>query len=192
VQPEVPEEVEGPRLRLVALGPADADELFAAIEASRPRLRPWMPWAAAHRSPADTREYADRTRARWRLREDLTYAIRVRPDGRLVGAAGLHPAAASAIDWSVPRFEIGYWLRTGEEGKGYATEAVRMLAELALGRLGGQRVEIRTSTTNVRSRRVAERAGFVLEGVMRHESRDPAGVLRDTLVFSRIPGDPAS
>jgi ribosomal-protein-serine acetyltransferase len=37
----------GYALRL--LGEADADELFALIDANRDHLRPWMPWASSER-----------------------------------------------------------------------------------------------------------------------------------------------
>ena len=69
------------------------------------------------------------------------------------------------------KFEIGYWCRRGETGKGYVSEGVAALAELALGRLGGARVEIRCDDLNLRSAAVAERCGFALEGILANDGR---------------------
>ena len=92
------------------------------------------------------------------------------------------------IDWSVPRFEIGYWRRSGEQGRGVVSEAVRALARFAFDQLGARRVEIRMSSDNARSRAVAERCGFTLEGVLRQDSLDVRGRPRDTVVYARVRG----
>ena len=67
------------------------------------------------------------------------------------------------------------------------TEAVKGVTKLAIDLLHCERVEIRTDGRNERSRRVAERAGFLLDGLLRNEGRDIEGCLRDMAVFSRIP-----
>jgi RimJ/RimL family protein N-acetyltransferase len=41
---------------------------------------------------------------------------------------------------------------------------------------------------NLASRRVAERAGFTFEGVLRQDNVTPAGEQRDTCVYSRVRG----
>ena len=88
-----------------------------------------------------------------------------------------------AVDWNVPRFEIGYWVRRRFEGQGYVTEAADAIARFAFGALGARRVEIRMDDRNERSWRVAERLGFRLEGVLRNESREGGG-LRDTRIYA--------
>lgn len=75
--------------------------------------------------------------------------------GALVGGSGLH-----RIDWSVPKFEIGYWCRTRFAGHGYITEAVRGLGAFAFDQLGARRVEILCDSRNHRCVRVAELAGI--------------------------------
>jgi RimJ/RimL family protein N-acetyltransferase len=71
-------------------------------------------------------------------------------------------------------------------GKGYATEAVEALVQLAFGHLGAKRLELVTDWENVRSRKLAERCGFVLEGVLHNERRAPDGTLRDTCLYARL------
>jgi RimJ/RimL family protein N-acetyltransferase len=96
------------------------------------------------------------------------------------------------MDWAVPRFEIGYWVRRSCKGKGYVTEAVQALVQLAFKKLGAERVEIHCSHLNEPSQRVAERCGFALEGRLRNHKREPDGELRDTLVYALVAGDAAA
>ena len=49
------------------------------------------------------------------------------------------------------------------------------------------RLQLRCDVKNRRSAALAERAGFILEGVMRNDARDHAGGLRDTCLYARIP-----
>lgn len=100
----------------------------------------------------------------------------------LAGSSGLH-----RIGWSVPRVEIGYWRRTSFAGHGYITEAVRGITAFAFDSLGAGRVEIRCDPLYHRSVRVAERAGFRLEGGLRNFERSPGGGLRNTLIFAMLP-----
>lgn len=87
--------------------------------------------------------------------------------------------------------EIGYWVRLTATGRGYVTEAVRLLTRFALDVLEAQRVEIRCDERNTPSAAVARRAGYVFEGVRRNDALDAEGNVRNTLYFSRVPGDTA-
>ena len=93
------------------------------------------------------------------------------------------------MDWSVPKFEIGYWRRTRFAGQGYITEAVRGISDFAFDALDANRLEIRCDSLNHRSVKVAERAGFRIEGELRNAESGADGSIRNTLVFSMIPED---
>lgn len=67
------------------------------------------------------------------------------------------------------------------------TEGVRALADHALGPLAASRVTILCDDRNTPSWRLAERAGFQLEGILRNDRLDLSGRLRDTRVYSRVP-----
>jgi len=60
------------------------------------------------------------------------------------------------------------------------------LTKLAFEQLNALRVEIRCDDRNHKSSRVAERAGFQLEGILRNESHGLDGSLRSTRVYSKI------
>jgi RimJ/RimL family protein N-acetyltransferase len=175
------------RLLLRAPQEGDGIALNQAVRQSLDELRPWMPWAQKAPSRKQSELICRQMAARFAQRSDLPLFIFARgADGgcaRLLGGIGLH-----RIDWSVPRFEIGYWRRSGEQGQGWISEAVSTLSRFAFDHLGARRVEIRMSSDNMKSRAVAERCGFTLEGVLRQDSLDLHGQPRDTAVYARVRG----
>lgn len=86
------------------------------------------------------------------------------------------------------KFEIGYWVRTSCAGQGYITEAVSAIADFAVQELQAARLEIRCDSRNTQSARVAERAGFTLEGILRNDKLDVQGALRDNMIYSKVRG----
>lgn len=183
----VPERIVTGRLVIRCAQPGDGAVLNVAVCDSLDTLRPYVPWAGAVPTLADSEAVCRKAQARFRLREDLMMLIfeRVGQDaeGALLGGTGLHRP-----DWKARRFEIGYWRRSGHEGRGIATEAVHAMARLAFDELRAQRVELRIDNLNRPSWRVAERCGFTLEGVLRSESLAPDGTLRDMRVYSKVRG----
>jgi RimJ/RimL family protein N-acetyltransferase len=181
----VPENLQTERLLMRPVGPGDGPALRAAVEASWQQLRRVAPWARRLPTVEQEEEFCRQARRRFRAGVDLAYLILERESGEVVGSAGLHH-----IDWEVPRMEIGYWVRSDREGRGYATEAARALVETALGPLRAVRVELRTFAGNDSSRRVAEKLGFRLEAILRRHDRDPLGGLQDTCVYVRLADEP--
>ena len=178
---DIPESFDTERLTLRAPRFGDGAVLRAAVIENIEHLRPWMPWAREIPTPEAEEELVRRGRARYLLREDLWLFIWLKGTETLIGGTGLH-----RINWEVPCFEIGYWIGKRYEGQGYVTETVRGLTDIAFVRLNAERVEIRCDPNNTRSAAVARRAGYTLEGVLRHNAREPDGTLRDTLVFALI------
>lgn len=79
---------------------------------------------------------------------------------------------------------IGISLVEEYRGKGFGAVAQRLLAE-ALHARGVVRVEAQTDVTNVPEQRALERAGFVLEGVLR-QAQGRADGLHDIQVWSHL------
>ncbi|MGB8644620.1 MAG: GNAT family N-acetyltransferase [Anaerolineae bacterium] len=178
---DFPEEFETERLLIRAPRPGDGAEIQAAIVESAERLKPWMPWATPIPTVEDEEENVRRARARFLTREDMWFLLYLKGTSTFVGGSGF-----PRINWSVPKFEIGYWVRTRFEGQGYVAEAVEGLTRFAFDALQAHRIEIRMDERNERSWRVAERAGYTLEGTLRNDTRDVAGHLRNTRIYSKI------
>lgn len=178
---DIPEAVDTPRLALRATRAGAGADINAAFAESRDHLRPWMPWARNPMSVEQSEEHCRTMQARWHAREELDFCFHSREDGVLVGKGGLH-----TIDWGVPKFEIGYWIRSSRTGRGFATEAALGLVELARAHLGALRIEITSDARNAASRRVAEKCGFALEGIRRRSRRDAEGGLADSCMYARV------
>ena len=172
--------------RLVMRPPqaGDGEMLHAAIAESLPELRRFLaslPWVAGEQTVASAEAYCRNAQANFLTRKDLPFLVLEKATGEIIGATGLHRTV-----WSTPKTEIGYWGRMSRARNGFIGEAVAALTEYAFASLRAVRVEIVTDEENDRSRRVAERCQFVLEGVLRNERRAPDGTLRNTCVYSRI------
>lgn len=181
---EVPDQIETERLILRPPRPGDGAVVNAAIHESLAELRPWMPWAMAENRVEDSEIFARRAAADYLMRHALPLLIFRKDDGKYIGGAGMH-----SIDWDIPHFELGYWVRTSEVGKGYAVEAVNAEVKLAFEVLGAERCEIRCDGDNARSAAVARRAGFTQEAHLRHDRRNTSGQLTDSLIFGLIRAD---
>ncbi|HEX5324870.1 MAG TPA: GNAT family N-acetyltransferase [Capsulimonadaceae bacterium] len=180
----IPDELAGERVLVRPLRPGDGAAIWEAVDESREHLRPWMPWVEKHVTPEHSEDVARRAHGRWILREDLMVGIFDLATGRYLGGSGLH-----RIEWDIPSFEIGYWIRVSEEGKGYVSEAVKLLCGLAFEHLFANRVFIKCDSNNTRSAAVPKRLGFVHEATLRNAGKTPTGELRDTMIFAMTPLD---
>ncbi len=167
--------------RIRAYQPGDAEALCAAARESVGEVFRWLDWCHPGYSLADAVEW---TRSRAALAADGTehsFAI-VGADGRFLGGCGLNQVNR------VHRFaNLGYWVRTSATRRGVATEAVRRLAEFAFAQTDLVRLEIVSPVGNQASQRVAERAGAVCEGTLRHRLLVP-GQPVDAVMYSLVRG----
>jgi ribosomal-protein-serine acetyltransferase len=178
------EELRGTRVIVRPYRESDAQSLHEAIAESRDHLRPWMPFADAHQTPEESRDWIIQQIASWLLRENFIVGFWDVASARYLGGSGLH-----VLDWDIGHFEIGYWIRSSAQGHGYVSETVRLLTDYAFDSLAAKRVRIRCDERNQRSAAVARRLGFVQEALLRNDALAPDGTLRDTLVFALIPED---
>lgn len=182
---ELPAAIETPRLHLRPPCAGDGAALHEAIAESLTEMRRFLaslPWLAGEQSPELSEAWCRNAHANFLARKDLPFLLFEKTTGQLLGATGLHRPV-----WTTPRVEVGYWCRTSRHGEGFTTEAVEAVSRYAFEHIRAVRIELVTDEENVASRKVAERCGFVLEGVLRHERRAPDGTLRNTCMYARFP-----
>lgn len=179
---DFPHSFDTARLTIRCPMPGDGPALNAAILESLEELRPWMPWAKTAPTLEESEIHVRKNHAKFLAREDMPLLLFLKGTNTVIGGSGLH-----RMDWSVPRFEIGYWLRSSFARQGYMTEAVAGITEFAFEVLGAKRVEIRCDANNVRSAAIPQRLGFTHEGTLRHDDRHHlSGELRDTMIFAKV------
>jgi len=157
---------------------ADVPALLTAIDDEVLR---WIPLPSPY-TEADAVAYLTSQAAMSTRGAGLTFAVRRRTGGRMVGSAGLHFRGGAGVA------EIGYWIGPLDRGAGLAAASTRALASWAFTTLGPRRVELLIEPDNRPSMAVAQSVGAVYEGVRR------AGIVhrgepRDAAVWSLLPAD---
>jgi RimJ/RimL family protein N-acetyltransferase len=121
---------------------------------------------------------------RWAPSRDAEFVIADAADAEPLGLVSLRIA-----EQDPGLAAVGYWLRTEARGRGAATVAVQLIARWAFNELAVERLELTTAPENVASQRVAERAGFTREGVLRGLQATKHNGRQDTVMFSLLPAD---
>lgn len=108
------------------------------------------------------------------------------------GAGRFHGLAlAPRIDRETGEIELGYIVAREVRGRGAGTAILRVLTRWAFDDIQAQRAYLIIDVDNPASRRVAERAGYRLEGVMR-SIHVKQGRRADAQLWSRLPTDPST
>jgi RimJ/RimL family protein N-acetyltransferase len=184
---DFPYSFETERLTIRGPLPGDGVRVRTAVLESQEELKPWMPWAMEIPSEEEYEVKVRKRQLSFLAREDLWMMLLLKGTDIVIGASGLHP-----MDWSVPKFEIGYWVRTSYARQGYITEAVAAITEFAFQQLGARRVEIRCDALNERSAAVPRRLNFTHEATFHHDDRHHlTKQLRSTMIFAKTAADEA-
>ena len=134
----------------------------AARESAGETFSRWMSWCHADYKLEESSQFVHSRDEVWRNGEDLAFAIFDVETDIFLGGVGLNQ-----FNREHGFANLGYWVRAGSMGQGIAPAATLLCARFAFQELGLNRVEILIATENIRSRRVAEKAGAKREGVLR-------------------------
>lgn len=149
---------------VVALRPwqdDDAAAIVAAIDGD-PEITQWLDMIPQPYGLADARDYLAQCRQSWAEGTGAAFAVLDVSDRRLLGSIGARfgdPVHGVA--------DVGYWVARDARGRGVATHALRLLAPWLFDEIGIERLQLQTDALNEPSQRVAEKAGFTREGVLR-------------------------
>ena len=176
--------LETPRLRIEPADPSHAESMWKAVEVSLSELSPWLPWTERV-SLDEEKLWLARAANEWDEGVQWAFLIFDRSTGDPLGGVGLSnflPMTSQA--------SLGYWIRSDRAGQGFMTEAVREVVRFGFEDLKLHRIELRAAPENQASIRVAEKVGFVREGLLRESGRgaDPAR-RHDHYVFGLLASD---
>jgi len=138
----------------------DTEELTSVIDHNRSYLREWLPWLDSSTGLHDTARFIGRSMQQAADENGLTFGIVC--NGVLAGIIGQH-----YVDSLNRRTELGYWLDAAHQGRGIVTRSVARLTDFAFAEQDCNRVMLHCAVRNIKSRAVAERLGFVQEGILR-------------------------
>jgi RimJ/RimL family protein N-acetyltransferase len=168
---------------LRAWSDSDLAEIVACC--SEEHIAWWLDSIPQPYTRAHARAYVTATRAAWRERTGAPFAVVDARDGRLLGSMSVRwPDRDNGVA------EVGYWTRAEARGRGVAPRALRLVARFAFEELGAERLQLRAEARNGPSQRVAEKAGFAREGVLRSAHWSPRQARRlDWVMFSLVRGE---
>jgi len=174
--------MENERIKLIPPSLKYAGSMMAVINESQAELSQFLPWVSEsltqneleHNIKEALANFTNLTGAFW-------FNIIEKETGLFIGVIGF-----IVRDKSVPYFEIGYWLQTSKVGKGYITEAVKLIEKYAFIDNNAQRLEIKMASSNLKSQAVAKRCGFQFEAQLINARRLPSGKLDNTLIYAKL------
>ena len=176
-----PVEITAGRLHLRPWRRGDEPALLAAY--GDPEVQRWtsqpVPYLAEH-ARAHVEQVAPDG---WRSGTHLSFAVCDSTTGDVLGGIALRPGCEEGVR------DVGYWTMPAARGQGVASDALGAVSRWAFGALGTARLEWMAEVGNWPSRRVAERAGFTVEGTLRG-GMVHRGAHVDGWVGGRLPGDP--
>lgn len=170
-----------PRLHVRPVAPEDASRVSGVF--ADKQTRRWLPFPAEY-GQIDGQSWCTRLAEQRRSTGagDNLGVLR-REDDTLVGCLW-----TERTDWVARSTEIGYAVAPETRGFGIAAEAVDAVAIALIVEHGFQRVELRVAPGNTASRRVAEKAGFVYEGLLRNAGHVHSGRV-DLQMWSLVAAD---
>lgn len=165
-------------IRLEPVEPKHAEQLAEAIEASASDLSQWLGPRYTPRTAEAVAAFIADWHAGAAAGTQFGFAALDERD-RCVGFGLINQVNV------FHRFgNLGYWVRTGETGRGIATEITRRVAEFGFETLDLHRIEIVIEVSNIASQRVAEKSGAEREGLLRKRLAGRDGPSRDAYMFS--------
>lgn len=170
-----------PSIELRPLTLDDAPVLFQTLEANRHHLDQWLRWSGRLKTLADVQSYI--TRFALKLEQDDGFHAGMWQGEMLIGGIVCH-----FINHESKKTEIGYWLTSAAVGRGLVNTACKSVITELFQEHQMHRIEIQCATDNLKSKAVAERLGFTLEGIKR-ESEWLTSRFADHAMYALIEGD---
>ena len=167
------------QIRLKEIGMDDVDKIFHIIDSEREYLAEWLPFVNETRKLADTmtfvKNYVEAES------KEPTFAIHFK--NQLVGLIGMKDT-----DLDNQKTEIGYWLSEKYQHIGIVSRSAATLISYIFDELSLNRIQLKAATGNFKSQRVAERLGFIREGIERDGELHERGFV-DLVVFGLLKND---
>ena len=159
-----------------------ANHLFDIISHNRDFFRFIL--LAIIEKPEQEFDWLRSTESNWKNKKSATYGLFLRDTNEFVGVCSVFD-----ISWSKESAEIGYWLNPEFAKQGFITEAVESVTKEFFN-MGFKRLVIKACPENISSCAVAEKCGFVKEGILRSYDFLPALNKRvDAVIYAKIKED---
>lgn len=156
--------------------------MFQLIDRNRARLADFFAGTvAATRSLEDTERHLTNILARREARTYYPFAVIDTRSKNMLGFVDV-----KNIDWNIPKAELGAFMDARHEGQGIASRALAAITRYCFDELAMDKLLIRTHESNTGARRVIEKNGYELEGIVRKDYKTTAGEVVDLMYYGNI------
>jgi RimJ/RimL family protein N-acetyltransferase len=152
----------------------------SVVACSDPEVIRWIPRIPTPYGEQDAREFLALADDGWEEDRSFSFAITERASGRTVGSIGVTVSGAIG--------EVGYFVFDGYRRLGIGERALKLVSRWALDELALARLQLTVMIGNVASARLAEKAGFKREGILR-AWMDNRGARADVIMHSLLPDE---
>ena len=160
----------------------DIGPYFQMVEKNRKRLEDFFTGTVSRtRTPGDTERFLLEIGERVRNKTYFPYIIMDHSTNKIAGFLDL-----KNIDWSIPKSEMGCYIDEEYAGRGITTKAFSLFCEYCFREYKFKKLFLRTHQSNVSARRVAEKCGFEVEGIIRRDYKTTSGELVDLIYYGRL------
>lgn len=163
-------------INLIMLQESLAEKLFQLVDSDREYLNKWLPWVNHTKTVNDTKVFIKNSIVDFAEGKSMNLAIEYLNE--IVGVTGYN-----TIYKDLKKVEIGYWLSSKQQGRGIITKSCTKLIQHAFNELDIEKVQISVAAENIKSRKVCEKLGFKLEGIIKNSEK-----LHDKIVDHAIYG----
>jgi [ribosomal protein S5]-alanine N-acetyltransferase len=114
-------------------------------------------------SPQQAVELIESLLFRYEAKQQIRWGIALKNQGDIIGTCGLH-----ALEKEHAKAELGYDLHPNYWGNGVMTEVIARIVDFGFKEMKLNRIEALYNPLNHASRRVLEKNGFKIEGLLRN------------------------
>lgn len=161
----------------------DEKERYFTLKDSIKTLREWFQFYETDDLSYLNRNWIVETQDNWEKGKEYCFKVSNKNSMRQIGEVRINH-----INYSHNFANITFITRTGEEGIGVITKAVKKIIDICFSNLHLNRVELYMSVNNHASKKIAEKVGAKLEGIMRNRVVRK-NKIEDAYLYSIIKGD---
>jgi ribosomal-protein-serine acetyltransferase len=161
---------------------ADAPAYFKLVDANRERIARYFPLTSQSTSDLNsTIQLVTERMVRAEKKEFITYIIVDNETQALIGSIFIKD-----MNWHVGKGELAFFINKEHEGKGLISKTVALVVNECFNYWKLNKVYMRIAEENISSRRVAEKNGFTVEGVLKEDFKTNKGELIDVVYYGLL------
>ncbi|QBZ97633.1 GNAT family N-acetyltransferase [Flavobacterium sangjuense] len=161
---------------------SDLENYFSLIENNRKRLEDFFTGTVSRtRTFEDTETFLREIIQKRYAKLYYAFVIENDENKELVGFIDI-----KNIDWNIPKAELGFYTDEQYSGKGISSKAFSLFVDYCFDHFGFSKLFLRTHESNIAAQKLAQKAGFQIEGKIRKDYKTTKGEVVDLIYYGKI------